>query len=126
MQLPLGFWSQGENLDCKLQKPLYGLKQASWNWYSKFSDILVDFGFTQSTKDPPLFCLHRQLGSVFLLLYVNDIVLTGSDPQLISLFKDLLHKKFKIKDLGQLKYFLGIEVARSKKGLFFVTKKICS
>jgi hypothetical protein len=67
---------------------------------------------------PHFLCLHRESGSVFLLLYVDDIVLTGSDPHLISMVKDLLHNHFKIKDLGRLKYFLGIEVAKSKKGLF--------
>jgi hypothetical protein len=99
-------------------KSLYGLKQASRNWYSKFSEVLIEFGFTHSTADPSLFCLHRESGSVFLLLYVDDIVLTGSHPHLISMVKDLLHNHFKIKDLGRLKYFLGIEVAKSKKGLF--------
>jgi hypothetical protein len=123
MQLPPGFRRKGEQLVCKLQKSLYGLKQASRNWYSKFSEVLINFGFKHSTADPSLFCLHRESGAVFLLLYVDDIVLTGSDPQLISLVKVLLQKHFKIKDLGKLKYFLGIEVARSKQGLFLTQRQ---
>jgi myo-inositol catabolism protein IolC len=67
--------------------------------------------------------LHRESGDVFLLLYVDDIVLTGSDPQLISLVKVLLRKPFRIKDLGRLKFFLGIEVARSKQGLFLTQRQ---
>jgi hypothetical protein len=125
MHLPPGFRRQGEPLVCKLNKSLYGLKQASRNWYSKFSEVLIDFGFTHSTADPSLFCLNREFGSVYLLLYVDDIVLTGSDLRLMNLVKDLLHNHFKIKDLGRLKYFLGIEVARSKKGIFFMPTTIC-
>jgi myo-inositol catabolism protein IolC len=64
--------------------------------------------------------LHRESGDV---LYVDDIVLTGSDPQLISLVKVLLRKPFRIKDLGRLKFFLGIEVARSKQGLFLTQRQ---
>ncbi|WJX20513.1 hypothetical protein P8452_10060 [Trifolium repens] len=74
-------------------------------------------------SDPSLFCLNREFGSVYLLLYVDDIVLTGSDLHLMNLVKDLLHKHFKIKDLGRLKYFLGIEVARSKKGIFLCQRQ---
>jgi hypothetical protein len=125
MHLPPGFRRQGEPLVCKFNKSLYGLKQASRNWYSKFSEVLIDFGFTHSTADPSLFCLNREFGSVYLLLYVDDIVLTGSDLRLMNLVKDLLHNHFKIKDLGRLKYFLGIEVARSKKGIFFMPTTIC-
>jgi hypothetical protein len=56
---------------------LYGLKQASRNWYSKFSEVLIEFGFTHSTADLSLFCLHRESGSAFLLLYVDDIVISN-------------------------------------------------
>lgn len=123
MQLPSGFRRKGEHLVCKLQKSLYSLKQASRNWYSKFSEVLINFGFKHNAADPSLFCLHRKSGSVFLLLYVDDIVLTGLDLQLINLVKVFLQKHFKIKDLGRLKYFLGIEVARSKKGLFLTQRQ---
>lgn len=119
MQLPPGFRRQGENRVCKLQKSLYGLKQASWKWHSKFSEVLLDFGFTQTIVDHSLFCLHHNSGSIFLLLYVDDIIIIGLDPHLINLVKGLLHKKFKIKDLGRLKHFLGIEVPHPRKVYFY-------
>lgn len=65
------------------------------------------------------FLLNHEFGFVYLLLYVDDIVLTVSDLHLMNLFKDLLHNHFKIKDLDRLEYFLGIEVARLKKGIFY-------
>lgn len=123
MQLPPRFRRKGEQLVCKLQKSLYGLKEASRNWYSKFFEVLINFSFKHSTSESSLFCLHCEYGYVFLLLYVDDIVLTGSDLQLTSLAKVLLHKHFKIKYLGRLKFFLGIEVARSKQGLFLTQRQ---
>ncbi|XP_040374694.1 uncharacterized protein LOC112199378 [Rosa chinensis] len=120
---PPGFSRQGENLVCRLNKSLYGLKQASRNWFSKFSNAIQKAGYRQSKADYSLFT--RVVGNSFtaVLIYVDDIVITGNDPKAIELLKAFLHKEFRIKDLGNLKYFLGIEVSRSKKGIFISQRK---
>ncbi|CAM8950535.1 unnamed protein product [Rhodiola kirilowii] len=108
---------------CKLQRSIYGLKQASRQWFSRFSDSLIHFGFKQSLEDYSLFTLRRNGQFIILLVYVDDVVITGTSPELIQQIKDFIHDKFKIKDLGHLKYFLGIEVARSQEGIFFNQRK---
>lgn len=123
MHVPLGFRKQGEHRFCKLNKSLYGLKQASRNWFSKFSSALLAAGFRQSKADYSLFVKVSGSSSTFVLVYVDDILVTGTDPIAIAALKGFLDTRFHIKDLGSLKYFLGIEVARSKKGLFLCQRK---
>ncbi|CAL8992943.1 unnamed protein product [Prunus brigantina] len=123
MTLPPGFCRQGENLVCRLHKSLYGLKQASRNWFAKFTTALRAAGFVQSLADYSLFTRSQNNSFTALLIYVDDIVITGDDPKAIQSIKDFLNVRFRIKDLGPLKYFLGIEVARSKKGIFISQRK---
>ncbi|XP_043717840.1 uncharacterized mitochondrial protein AtMg00810-like [Telopea speciosissima] len=120
---PPGYRRKGETLVCRLHKSLYDLKQASRQWFSKFSESLCAYGFVHSTTDHSLFILRRDGETIFVLLYVDGIVITGSSSSLITKVQDMLRQNFKIKDLGTLKYFLGIEVARSKKGLFLCQHK---
>lgn len=120
---PPGYRKHGENLVCRLQKSLYGLKQASRNWFSKFSKALLVFGFTQSQADYSLFFLHQRNGSVFVLVYVDDILITGSSSSIIQQVKIMLCNHFHTKDLGSLKYFLGVEVANSKNGMYLCQRK---
>jgi hypothetical protein len=103
---------------CKLNKSIYGLKQASRQWYSKLSETLTSLGYHHSTADHSLFTKFSP-NNLFtaLLVYVDDIVLTGNDVTEICSVKALLHSKFCIKDLGPLRYFLGLEVARSTSGI---------
>ncbi|KAL5569251.1 hypothetical protein UlMin_025826 [Ulmus minor] len=123
MDLPLGYGSKGENLKqggklvCKLHKSIYGLKQASRQWYSKFSQALIQFGFTQSKSDYSLFTKGSGSSFVALLVYVDDIIITGPNTRIIDSLKCFLHSQFKLKDLGSLKYFLGLEIAKSAKGI---------
>ncbi|CAM8910995.1 unnamed protein product [Rhodiola kirilowii] len=125
MKLPPGFYKKEKAAGkvCKLIKSLYGLKQASRQWFAKFSSSLVEFGFQSSLNDYSLFTLTR--GSVFLILlvYVDDVIITGNSEELISEVKQFIHEKFRIKDLGQLKYFPGLEVARSTDGIFLHQQK---
>jgi hypothetical protein len=102
---------------CKLNKSIYGLKQASRQWYSKLSDSLISLGYSHSNADYSLFTKTCNNKFTAILIYVDDIVLTGNDFSEIQLVKSFLNDKFKIKDLGQLRYFLGLEVARSSSGI---------
>lgn len=123
MTLPPGYGQQGETRVCRLLKSLYGLKQASRNWYSKLSSVLLSDGFTQSAADHSLFT--RTIGSSFtvILVYVDDILVAGNDLSAITALKTSLDNRFKIKDLGTMKYFLGLEVAQSPLGIFVNQRK---
>ncbi|KAJ0466590.1 putative RNA-directed DNA polymerase [Helianthus annuus] len=117
MKIPQGFIQENEKRVCRLRKSMYGLKQASRNWYQKFTSALLDMGYTQSVADPSLFIYRNGAIHVAALIYVDDVILIGNDMNKIKETKIVLHDKFTIKDLGCLKYFLGIEVARTKDGL---------
>ncbi|TXG72309.1 hypothetical protein EZV62_000888 [Acer yangbiense] len=112
---PSGLQRQGENMVCCLNKSLYGLKQASRQWFAKFFEAIHATGFVQSKADYSLFTCNRGKSFTALLIYVDDILITGNDLAAINTLKQFLHNRFRIKDLGDLKFFLGIEVSRSKK-----------
>jgi Reverse transcriptase (RNA-dependent DNA polymerase) len=119
----LYYYSHNQRLVCRLNKSLYGLKQASRNWYSKFSQALQSFGFKQSPSDHSLFTLKSDGSITIVLIYVDDMIITGNNERGISAVKAFIQSQFKTKDLGTLKYFLGIEVARSRKGIFLSQRK---
>ena len=136
MSLPPGFHNKGGNsiaspssnsstppVVCKLLKSLYGFRQASRQWYTKLSYIIQQLGFVQSTVDNSLFVQAK--GSLFtaLLVYVDDMVITRNDPICVATLKSVLDAKFGIKDLGSLKFFLALEIARSKKGVSLNQRK---
>ncbi|KAM2925447.1 hypothetical protein FF1_042962 [Malus domestica] len=102
---------------CKLRKLLYGLKQAPRAWFDKLFQALHALGFTQSSSDASLFVLNGpQL--VIVLVYVDDILVTGPNSTLCHQFIQQLSDRFPVKDLGPLHYFLGLEVQRSSHGIF--------
>ena len=127
MEIPKGYSVQNTDskipLVCKLNKSLYGLRQASRQWYSKFSSFLISQGFIQSKADYSL--IYKGNGSTYvaLLVYVDDIVITGASLEGINSLKQSLSEEFKLKDLGNLKMFLGLEVARSKSGISVCQRK---
>lgn len=109
---PHGFGSKGEpDLVCKRIKSLYGLKQASRQWFSKLSTIIINNGFTQSKSDYSMFTRVHNDVIIVILVYVDDILVASNNLEAVSEFKQFLHDQFKLKDLGPLKYFLGLEVA---------------
>ncbi|CAM8905440.1 unnamed protein product [Rhodiola kirilowii] len=120
MKLPPGFYSKArqDGLVCKHRRGIYGRKQASRQWFARFSDALVEFGFKQSLNDYSLFTLTINGEFLIILVYVDEVVITGTSSTLIELVKRFIYDKFQIKDLGLLKYFLGLESARSTAGIF--------
>lgn len=107
MTLPMGYFSEQSNKVCKLVKSLCGLKQAPRQWNAKLTCALLENDFVQSVNDYSLFTKVKGSLFVALLVYVDDIVLTGNSEEELESCKDVLKSKFKIKDLGQLKYFFG-------------------
>ncbi|KAK8921120.1 hypothetical protein KSP39_PZI020446 [Platanthera zijinensis] len=126
MQQPPGFETTGESQVCHLRKALYGLKQSPRAWFDKFSKALREIGFTRSSADFSLFTRHRSTGTVLLLVYVDDIIITGNDSNGILAVKLHLSTVFQTKDLGPLRYFLGLEVARRSDGLILSQRKYCT
>jgi len=94
----------------RLLKALYGLKQSSRAWFEKFHTTITKISFVQSPNDSALFIRHCSSGYVFLLLYVDDMVITGDDIKGIQTTKKYIYTVFEMTDMGQLSYFLGIEV----------------
>ncbi|XP_074363351.1 uncharacterized protein LOC141703860 [Apium graveolens] len=130
MKLPPGYrvlstahQSVSSQFVCKLRKSLYGLKQAPRCWYLKLSTALQSYGFKQSQSDNSLFTFTSNSIFMAVLIYVDDILVTGSSTEHINAMKAFLKTKFKIKDLGPLRYFLGIEVARSTTGFYLNQRK---
>ena len=123
MSLPPGFAKKGESKVCRLHKSLYGLKQSSRQWFAKFSSALLEFGFVQSKADYTLFTRSLADSFIAILVYVDDIVVASDNSAAVSTFIHLLNNKFQLKDLGQLKYFLGLEIARSELGISVCQRK---
>jgi histone deacetylase 1/2 len=93
-----------------LHKSLYGLKQTPRAWYTRLSDFLLSIGFLASKVDTSLFILFDDTNTFYLLVYVDDILLTGNNSAMLHHLVQLLSSEFKLRDLGDVHYFLGIEV----------------
>ncbi|KAG8484033.1 hypothetical protein CXB51_023002 [Gossypium anomalum] len=119
MQQPPGYEQtgpNGERLVCRLTKALYGLRQAPRAWFDKLKQFLVSASFTMSISDASLFVRSSSDHILYVLVYVDDIVITGSSVDEINCFVQQLHNMFALKDMGELHYFLGIEVSRFPSG----------
>ena len=119
MEQPPGFVAQGESgLVCKLCRSLYGLKQFPRAWFNRFSSVVQEFGMIRSVSDHSVFYHHSSTGQcIYLIVYVDDIVIISSDQDGIQKLKQHLFNHFQTKDSGKLKYFIGIEVAQSNSGV---------
>jgi hypothetical protein len=103
---------------CHLRRSLYGLKQAPRAWFESFASVMTVVGFSPSAHDPTLFVHTSPQGWTLLLLYVDDMIITGDDSEYIAFFKAHLHEQFLMTDLGPLCYFLGIEVSSTSDGFY--------
>ena len=115
MKQPKGFAVKGKKeLVCKLKKSLYGLKQSPRMWYQKFDTFIRGLGFTGSKADH---CVYFKLIGdcvIYLVLYVNDMLLVGNDKEIIQDLKTQLSSKFDMKDLGAANCILGMEIKRDQ------------
>ena len=107
-----------------MKKSLYGLKQSPRAWFGKLDEVVQEFGLKMSKCDHSFFYRQSTAGTILLVVYVDDIIITRSDYRGISSLKSFLHNRFHTKDLGQLRYFLGVEVNRSKKEFFYLGESI--
>ncbi|XP_019161991.1 PREDICTED: uncharacterized protein LOC109158510 [Ipomoea nil] len=123
MALPPGFQTKKQGQVCRLLRSLYGLKQASRQWNSRLSNALMSKGFEQSKSDPSLFIKGQGMQFIVILVYVDDILVTSPTLSLIQELKCFLDATFKIKDLGSLGYFLGIEAHISNERLNLCQRK---
>jgi hypothetical protein len=108
---------------CKLRHSLYGLKQTPRAWYEKFTSTLLKFAFLKSKYDASLFLRKTKIDVVILLVYVDDIIIKGTDSVMISQLKQYLQDSFHMKDLGSLIYFLGLEITTGSHGIFLSQHK---
>ncbi|GJX29603.1 ribonuclease H-like domain-containing protein [Tanacetum coccineum] len=124
MHQPPGFRDpQHPDHVCLLQRSLYGLKQAPRAWFQRFAAYAARVGFHHSRCDSSLFIYRQGADTAYLLLYVDDIVLTASSSDLLQQIITSLHAEFSMTDLGSLNYFLGISVTRNASGMFLSQQK---
>jgi hypothetical protein len=119
MSQPPGFKDQTHpHHVCKLRKAIYGLKQAPRSWYLTLKHALIQLGFHTSKSDSSLFIYHHGSVMCYMLVYVDDLVLTGNDSSFVQSLIQQLGDQFSLKDMGSLNYFLGVEVVSTCAGLF--------
>ena len=115
MEQPPRYVQNNSNLVCIVKKSLYGLKQAPRDWCAKMDSFLIDTIFSRCHSDPNVYT--KKLGNhiIILVLYVDDIILTSSDPKLLTHVKSSLKKNFEMSNLGHLHYFLGLQVLQGQR-----------
>ncbi|KAE8708634.1 hypothetical protein F3Y22_tig00110336pilonHSYRG00004 [Hibiscus syriacus] len=124
MTQPIGFQSQDHpEYVCKLRKELYGLKQEPRAWYGKIDEFLTKSGYSVTPADSSLFVKVNEGKLAIVLVYVDDLIITGDDEAEILQTKENLSVRFQMKELGQLKHLLGLEVDRTHEGIFMCQQK---
>ena len=121
MEQPPGYVQDNSSLVCLLKKSLYGLKQAPRAWYAKMDSFLLNTSFSRCHYDPNVYT--KKLGNhlIILVIYVDDLILTSSDPKILTHVKSSLKKNFEMSYLGHLHYFLGLQVLQRKKEYLFLS-----
>lgn len=122
MKQPPGFEDDNKQLVCKLKKSIYGLKQAAKSWNDTIHQFLTKIGFMQSKADQCLYTKRINDEWAYILVYVDDIVLVAKTTTTIHALKQIIANEFDIKDLGEIKQYLGIEVTRDEKGIFHLNQ----
>jgi hypothetical protein len=102
----------------KLSKTLYGLKQAPRAWYSRLKTFLLEHGYVVGSVDKTLFTLNRGTDFLLVQIYVDDIIFSGSSHTLMSRFQEMMESEFQMFMMGELTFFLGIQVKQTNQGIF--------
>ncbi|GJW43017.1 retrovirus-related pol polyprotein from transposon TNT 1-94 [Tanacetum coccineum] len=102
----------------RLKKALYGLKQAPRAWYDKLSSFLIEHGFTKGIIDPTLFTRRHEGYILLVQVYVDDIIFGSTNPEFSKRFANLMKNNFEMSMMGELKFFLGLQVHQSPRGIF--------
>ena len=124
MSQPPGFIDKDRpSYVCRLKKPIYGLKQAPRAWYMALKQYLLDAGFTNSLADTSLFILSTATTITYVLVYVDDIIVTGNNTTMVANVLTSFAERFSIKDPTDLHYFLGIEVTQTAKGMHLMQRR---
>ena len=119
MEQPEGFSApRQEKKVCKLVKSLYVLKQASKQWHEKFDNVMMmSHGFNINECDKCVYVKETKLGCVMVCLYVDDMIIVGSDDKMMASTKNMLNSRFEMKDMGLVDVILGIKIKRTLEGL---------
>ena len=126
MDIPPGYDAVNSNGKvCRLRKALYGLKQSPRAWFGLFTQAMKKYGYRQGNADHTLFIKCKDGKVTLLIIYVDDMIVIGDDTMEIECLQGHLSFGFDMKNLGGLKYFLGIEVARSQEGIYLSHRKVC-
>ncbi|GBN12713.1 Retrovirus-related Pol polyprotein from transposon TNT 1-94 [Araneus ventricosus] len=123
MSQPEGYIQAGqEQKVCKLNKAIYGLKQAARAWHLKIGESLIKYGFEQSKADPCLFKFANNGNPIYIIVYVDDLLIAGKDEDIRKIIKEL-EEEYELKNLGEVNYYLGINIERTKEGNFALNRK---
>lgn len=121
MKQPKGHEEPGkQHLVCKLQKNLYGLKQRATEWNKKLHDSFMKMSLKQSNTDPCLYSKHSNGAWIYILVYVDDVIAASEESSNLREFESQLMRQFKMKNLGHLNFYLGLQIDRDAEGLFYV------
>ena len=116
MAQPKGFVVEGkERMGCRLRKSIYGLKQSSRQWYLKFDETIRKFEFKENDEDNCIYAKFKSGKFIFLILYVDDILLVSGDVGLLLETKKFLSLNIDMKDLGEASFVLGIKIHRDRR-----------
>jgi hypothetical protein len=116
---PLGFGNRKyPDRVYKLLKALYGIKQALWAWYARLKTFLLEHGYVIGCVDKTLFSLSHVIDFLLVQIYVDDIIFDGSSHTLVSRFQEMMESEFQMSMMGELTFFLGIQVKQTKQGTF--------
>nr|GEU86743.1 retrovirus-related Pol polyprotein from transposon TNT 1-94 [Tanacetum cinerariifolium] len=112
------FYPKFPNHVYRLKKALYSLKQAPRAWYEKLSSFLIEHGFTKGIVDPTLFTQRHEGDILLVQVYVDDIIFGSTSPDFLKHFAKLMKNNFEMSMMGELKFFLGLQVHQSPRGIF--------
>lgn len=122
MKPPPGFGNLDKGKVFKLNKSLYGLKQAARVWNQALHEVLMNIGFCQSDADPCLYYVKYEGAVCFILVHADDIITASSSRSLIEKLMSQVKEKFEVSDLGDIKHYLGIEVEKNSDGAFCLSQ----